>query len=89
MSMFSIERALWEIAGSRELAGQFLQDPDSLLGSYQLSDEEQALIKSKDVLAMADQQVSSMLLMLFWMAVSGGDQSLPEYMQRMNTPRQG
>ncbi len=89
MSMFSIERALWEIAGSRESVGQFLQDPDSLLAGYQLSEQEQELVKTKDVRAMADQQVSSMLLMLFWMAVSGGDQSLPEYLQRMNTPGQG
>lgn len=89
MSMFSIERALWEIAGSRESVGLFLQDPDALLVSYQLSEQERQLIKSKDVRAMADMEVSSMLLMLFWMAVSGGDQSLPEYLQRMNTPAQG
>lgn len=89
MSMYSMERALWDIAGSRDSVGQFLQDPDSLLSAYQLSDDEQTLIKSKNVRAMADQEVSSMLLMLFWMAVSGGDESLPEYLQRMNTPAQG
>ena len=89
MSMYSIERALWEIAGSQNLIGQFLEDPDSLLTSYQLSDKERVLIKTKDVRAMADEKVSEMLLMLFWMAVSGGDQSLPDYLQRMNTPTPG
>jgi len=86
MSMFSIERALWEITSSGDHIGQFLADPDSLLAGYQLNDAEKQLIKSKDVRTLSDMQVSAMLLMLFWMSVSGGNDSMPEYLQRMNTP---
>ena len=86
MSRFSVERAIWEIAASRDQVGQFLEDPTSLLANYRLSDDERALIIAKDVRALADMQVSAMLLMLFWMAVSGGNESLPDYLQRMNTP---
>jgi hypothetical protein len=84
--MFSIERALWEITDSRERVGQFLQDADGVLAEYQLSATERELIKARNVRALADLEVSSMLLMLFWMAVSGGSDSMPEYLQRMNSP---
>jgi len=85
MSMFSIERALWELTTSPENTKRFLVDPDGLLASYQLDAEEIELIKALDVRAMADRKVSEMLLMLTWFALRGQD-TMPEYLQRMNTP---
>jgi len=86
MSTYSIERTLWEISGNGDSIGQFLSDPEQAISAYQLSDAERKLICTKDVRRLADMQVSPMLLMLFWMAVSGGNDSLPEYLQKMNTP---
>ena len=33
---------------------------------------------------MAEMEVSQLLLLGFWSAVSGGQESVPEYLQRMN-----
>lgn len=84
MSMFSIERIIWEIQDSRERAEEFLNDPDQLLAQYGLSSTERDLVKSKNVRAMAEMEVSQLLLLGFWSAVSGGQESVPEYLQRMN-----
>lgn len=86
MNAFAIERVLWEITDSLQNITQFIQAPDELLERYSLSEEEYNTIKQKDVRRMSDSGVSAMLLMLFWMATSGGNASMPEYMQRMNTP---
>lgn len=87
MGLNSIERVLWEVTDRPEQkVPAFLQDIDTLLEPYQLSDQDREMIKAKDVRAMSDMGVSPMLLMLFWMTVSGGPPSLGEYMQRMNTP---
>lgn len=88
MTHFATERALWEISNSPENVQQFSSNPDGLLDRYTLSDEEKKLIKEKNVRVLADQGNSQMLLMMFWIAVSGGFQSLPEYLGRMNAPAQ-
>ena len=86
MSLFSLERALWDLSGNPENIQRYLQDPDEFLSGYALDDTERDLVKNKDVRAMADLGSSQMLLMLYWLAVSGGFESLPEYLGRMNTP---
>lgn len=86
MTQFATERALWEITGSMESLELFNSDPDTLLDRYLLSDEEKALLKQKDVKALAERGNSDMLVMLFWLATSGGFATLPEYLGRMNAP---
>lgn len=86
MTHFATERALWEITDSRENLELFNSDPDSFLDRYALSDEEKKLLKEKDVKALAERGNSDMLVMLFWVATSGGFQALPEYLGRMNAP---
>jgi hypothetical protein len=85
MSMFSMERALWELTNNPDNVAQFRTEPDKLLASYQLDEEETDFLKAFNVRAMADRDVSPMLLMLAWFAVQGQD-TLPEYLGRMNTP---
>lgn len=86
MTQIATERALWEIANNPDYAQSFSSDPDSFLGRYGLNDDEIALLKAKDVKALADRGNPHMLLMYFWVAVSGGFQSLPEYLGRLNAP---
>ena len=53
-----------------------------------MSDEEKALLKDKNVKVLADQGNSHMLLMLFYISVSGGFSALPEYLGALNGPAQ-
>tara|TARA_R110000787_G_scaffold29713_1_gene80468 strand:+ start:2055 stop:2267 length:213 start_codon:yes stop_codon:yes gene_type:complete len=65
---------------------RYLANPDAFLARYVMSDEEKTLMKEKDVKALADQGHSHMLLMQFWVAVSGGFSSLPVYLGALNAP---
>lgn len=63
----------------------FQNAPDSLLSEYPLADDEKDLLKAWDVRTMTERGCSPMLTMISWMAVFGNDE-MPEYMRRMNTP---
>ena len=88
MTHFATERALWEITSSMGSIQEYLSDPDAVLDRYALSAEEKTLLKDKDVKALAERGNSQMLLMLFWISTSGGFESLPDYLGRMNAPAQ-
>lgn len=80
-----MESALWDLHHDPLCAERFRSDPDQVLQRYALSAEEQRLVKSLDVRAMADRGADQMLLFVSWIALSGFDQ-VGEYMRRMNTP---
>ncbi|MDP3905910.1 hypothetical protein [Novosphingobium sp.] len=86
MSHFTTERTLWDIASGPAQTQSFLADPDGFLSRYPLNDAEKVMIKEKDVKGLEAMGSSSMLVMLFWVAVSGGFASLGEYLGRMNAP---
>jgi len=86
MSHFTTERVLWDIANNPQSNQQYVSDPDAVLGRYALTEEEKALIKAKDVKALAEQGNSHYLLMAFWVATSGGFAALPDYLGRLNAP---
>lgn len=86
MSLNAVERALWEVTQSPDHIARYLADPGKVLGQYALSDEERKNILEKNVKALANEGSSQMLLMLFWLATSGGFATLPEYLGRMNAP---
>ena len=88
MSHFTTERVLWDLTSKPENIQKFVANADAFLTRYGLSDDERILLKEQDVRALADRGNSQMLLMLFWLAVHGGFQSLPEYLGRMNAPAQ-
>ena len=86
MSHFTTERALWDITSGPVQIQAYMADPDAFLSRYPLSDAERAMIKGKDVKGLAAMGTSDMLVMLFWLAVSGGFATLGEYLGRMNAP---
>jgi hypothetical protein len=85
MSTHAMESALWDMHHDPARAERFRGDPDQALREYPLTPEEQGLVKSLDVRAMADRGADQMLLFVSWIALSGFDQ-VGEYMRRMNTP---
>lgn len=87
MSTHAMESALWNLHHDPLGAERFRSDPDLALKGYPLTEEEQRLVKSLDVRAMADRGADQMLLFVSWIALSGFDQ-VGEYMRRMNTPSQ-
>jgi len=88
MTQFATERAMWDLTASPENVQLFNSDPDAFLGRYELTDAEKALLKDKNVKALAEQGNSEYLIMTFWVATSGGFATLPEYLGRMNAPSQ-
>lgn len=86
MSQFATEQALWDLSGNPANIQRYTEDPHGFLAGYALTDEEKRMIRDKDVRGLADQGNSQMLVMLFWNALSGGFDALPEYLGRMNTP---
>jgi len=80
-----MESALWDLHHDPLGAVRFRNDPDQALAGYALTAEEQRLVKSLDVRAMAERGADQMLLFVSFIALSGFDQ-VGEYMRRMNTP---
>lgn len=86
MSIYSVEKVLWELQADKAKVEKFHSDPVSFLEKYSLAEDERELILAQNVRVMADRGVSQMLLFNTWQAMNGGAASVPEYMQRMNTP---
>ncbi len=87
MSMYMIEKVIWEMGREEEKAKRFMENPDAYLTQYHLSDEEKQILKDLDVRAMADLGVSTLLTLMAWMTIKGPE-GMPEYMMRMNTPKE-
>jgi hypothetical protein len=86
MSLYTLERVLWDLHAHPDKVREFHAGADAFLRPYPVTEEERSLIKSLDVRAIADLGVSQMLLFCAWQAVQGGPPSVPEYMRRMNAP---
>lgn len=83
MSTHALEQALWEIGRDPALAAAFRADPAAFAARYRLSTAELDQLASLDVQAMAAAEVSTLLLMMAWIAVHGPG-SVPGYMARMH-----
>ena len=83
MSRYMIEKVLFDVNENPGRAQAFREDPDSFLGGYRLEADERQMLKRLDVRAMADRQVSTLLLMMAWMIVRGPGET-PAYMAKMN-----
>lgn len=85
MSSHALEQALWELGRDPALAQSFREQPETFIARYRLADDERASLLAMDVKTMAAREVSTLLLMMAWIAVQGPG-SIPQYMQRMNAP---
>lgn len=86
MSVYTLERVLWDLSAHPSKVREFKSNADGFLTTYPLSAPERSLLETLDVRTMADLGVSQMLLFCSWQAIQGGAASIPEYMRRMNTP---
>ncbi len=82
MSINTIERVLWDIHHDPHMADLFRQTPDVLLEGYGLESAEKDLVKTLDVLAIANRGASQMLLFNAWLAIKGPG-GIPEYLGQM------
>lgn len=86
MSIYTLERALWDLSAHPDKVRNFHSNTGEFLSVYPLDNREKGLLQALDVRTMADMGVSQMLLFCSWQAIQGGAASIPEYMRRMNTP---
>jgi hypothetical protein len=84
LSVHAAEKVLWLLANQPDEAHKFKQDRKSYLSKFALNADESTWVETLDVRRLADCGVNPLLLLGVYRAVQGPD-SIPEYMQRMNT----
>lgn len=82
MSIFSLERAVFDIASGPAQADAYKQDPDGYLQRYGLAAEEARLVKALDVRRLVELDLNPMLVMRLFTTLEGRA-SLPEYLRRL------
>jgi Aromatic-ring-opening dioxygenase LigAB, LigA subunit len=85
MSVHAAEKVLWMLGNQPSEAEKFKQDRRAYLNNFALEADERGWLETLDVKRLADRGVNPLLLLGVYRAIQGGD-SIPEYMQRMNTP---
>ncbi len=83
MSTNALEKALWQIGTSPVEAGQFRQDPDVYMQQFRLQQDERDMLQGLDVGRMAGREVSTLLLLMAFIAVRGPG-CMPDYMRSMH-----
>jgi hypothetical protein len=85
MSLHAAEKALWLIANQEPEARRFTGDRKAYLQGFVLEEREREWLERLDVRRLSDHGVNPLLLLGAYRAIKGPD-SVPEYMQRMNSP---
>lgn len=86
MSVYMLEKLLWEITQHPQRAAEFKADPDRFLRAYPLAPDEIALVKNLDVHGLMARAVNPMLVMRLWSVMKGRDQ-MPEYLRRLRAAK--
>lgn len=79
MSMYTVERVLFEIASGPAQAAEFKRDRQAFLAAYPLTPEEAGMLALLDVARMQARGVDPMLTMRAFTAVEGRER-LGDYM---------
>lgn len=82
MSIHSVEHALYELGVDSRARKAFLEDGEGFLARYQLTSEEQAMIRTFDVKAMIAHGANPMLTMGYW-ATNEKTRSLKTYVEAL------
>lgn len=82
MSVYMIEKLLWDITQHPPRAQEYKADPDQFLRTYALAADEIEMIKNLDVRALVACNVNPMLTMRLWSLVKGRDQT-PAYLKQL------
>ncbi len=83
MSVFAIEKALWQASRDPEDAQRLLADAHAYLGEFSIDEEERWLVADWDLRALVDRGVNPMVLMMAYAAVNGPAAS-PGYPKRLH-----
>ena len=83
MSINALEKALWQVGTSPVEAADFRRDPAAYAQRFRLEDQERAMLRSLDVGSLAQREVSTLLLLMAFIAVRGPG-CIPDYMQSMH-----
>jgi len=65
MSLYYVQKVLYDINRSQEVQKQYTQDADALLSNYRLSEEEQQALKKPDIGLLYVLGVNGQILMHF------------------------
>lgn len=84
MSVYTIERVLWDLQDSDEKAALYREQPNEILNQYNLTTDEHSLLSDMDIESMVSLGIDQMLMFMAWQAING-PQGIPEYMQRLNS----
>jgi hypothetical protein len=82
MSVYVLERVLFELAAGGPGTAAYLNDRDAYLAAYRLEADERRLILDMDVSQMIQRGINAMLVMRAFTSVEGRDR-MPEYMRRL------
>lgn len=82
MSVYRLEKAVFDIASGPEQAESYKKDSDGYLARYRLVPEEARLVKVLDVRRMVELDLNPMLVMRLFTTLEGRA-SLPEYLRRL------
>ncbi len=80
MSLYYVQKLLYELNRSEELQTQFFDDKDSVLKDFKLTDEEKTALKTPDIGLLYVLGVNGQILM-HYAAMCG--YAWPEYIQAM------
>lgn len=83
MSLYTVERTLWEICNVPGTADRFRDDPAAVLDGRSLDAGERQMIEALDVRALAAYDVNQMLVMMTWNILVGAEK-IPEYLAQLN-----
>lgn len=82
MSLYYVQKLLYQLNRDPELQQQYLEDPDTVLKHYRLDAEELATLKKPDIGMLYIMGVNGQLLM-HYAALCG--YAWPDYIQAMRT----
>ena len=87
MSIYAIEKALWQASMNPAQAQRLREDAPSYLQGFRLDAQESSLLASWDIRGIVELGVHPMVVMMAFAAVNGPAAS-GTYVEKVNTPRQ-
>ncbi|MEI8299971.1 MAG: hypothetical protein WCH32_18400 [Pseudomonadota bacterium] len=85
MSVYAIEKALWDVCNDPASLALYRSNPVDFAARYALTGEEQRMLRGLRVRALTRYKVNPMLVMMTWNAVVGADK-IGEYLGTLNAP---
>jgi hypothetical protein len=83
MSVFGVEKALYDLSMSGKTRKAYVGDPDAFLAAYNISEAEARDIKAFQVANILALGVNPMLVMGFWLQLEPGH-SIKQYLRAIS-----